>query len=141
MKRETWILVVPLIMMVLSLLVNPVKAEELAKGFKFGLSEKMEIADTQKYLRPFKTGETLVGAGACYGPFFSTSYRGRWLADFLSVCTLGAVSETGEKTGTGGLDFINLLGIQGGLQYDPIKGKPFYTFGISVTGLAKQLLK
>lgn len=118
---------------------NSVHAQE---GFKFGLSEKMEISDTQKYLHPFNSEEeVLLGTGGCYGPFFSASYSGRWLADFLSVCGLGAVSETGQTTATGGGDLINLLGLQGGIQFDAQTRKPFYTFGISLTGLGKQLLK
>jgi hypothetical protein len=144
MQRETKIIIVLIIMMSLSFWLNPVisRGEEIPKGFHFGLSEKMEISDSQKYLRPFdQESETLLGTGACYGPFFSAGYQSRWIADFLSVCGLGAVSQAGESTATGGIDIINFLGIQGGIQYDPKTDDMFYTIGFSVTGLGKQLLK
>lgn len=145
MDRTTRIIIALVIMMGLSLWLNPVIArsedEDVKPGFHFGLSEKMDVVDSQKYLRPFRSGEVLLGTGACFGPFFSASYSGRWLVDALSVCALGAVSQTGETTATGGLDLINLLGLQGGLQYDPLTGKPYFTFGVSITGVAKQLLK
>ena len=139
--KSSWVLAALIIAMTISLWLNPARAEDPQKGFTFGLSEKMEVKDTQKYMLPFKSGDTLRGTGGCYGPFFTSKYGGRWLADFLSVCTLAAISEDGSGTGTGGIDIINLFGIQGGIQYDPKNGKPFYTFGISITGLANQLLK
>lgn len=112
------------------------------EGWKFGLSEKMEIIDSQKTLLPFeKSVEALAGTGLCYGPFFSTSYNQRWLADFISICSLAAVSKTGEAAGTGGVDLINALGLQAGVQIDFSTRKPFYSFGISLTRLGKQLLK
>jgi hypothetical protein len=143
MQRETKIIIVLIVMMAVSFWLNPVKArsQEIPKGFHFGLSEKMEVKDSQKYLRPIGDGEVLVGTGACYGPFFSASYQSRWLADALSVCALGAVSQAGESKGVIGMDIINILGLQFGVEYDPQNSKPFYAFGISVTGLANQLLK
>lgn len=143
MTKPTTIIIALIILMALSLWLNPAKArsQEVEQGFHFGLSDKMDIVDTQKYLRPFRSGEVLLGTGVCYGPFFTAKYSGRWLLDGLSVCAIGAVSQTGETTATGGLDLINLFGLQAGLQYDPLTGKPYFTFGISVTGLAKQMLK
>lgn len=144
MDKGTKIIIALIIMMALSLWLNPVTArsEEIKKGFHFGLSDEMKVGDSQKYLTPFQRGgETLLGTGLCYGSFFSVSYGGRWLADALSVCALGAVSQTGEKTATMGIDLINFLGIQAGVQYDAENRKPFYSFGISLTSLGKQLLK
>ena len=141
MNKITKALIVLILGMIISLSLRPAHSQEVPKGFHFGLSEKMEVSDTQKYLRPLQEGEVLVGTGACYGPFFSAGYQDRWLADFLSICALGAVSQTGESTATGGIDIINLLGLSAGIEYDPQNSKPFYTFGISVTGLANQLLK
>ena len=141
MCKGTKIFIALILGMIISLYLRPAHSQDLPKGFHFGLSEKMEVTDTQKYLRPFREGEVLLGTGACYGPFFTSGYQSRWLADFLSICALGAVSQTGESTATGGIDIINLLGLSAGIEYDPANGKPFYTFGISVTGLANQLLK
>src|SRR3990167_1623663 len=141
MNKITKALIVLILGMIISLSLRPAHSQEVPKGFHFGLSEKMEVSDTQKYLRPLQDGEVLVGSGACYGPFFTSGYQDRWLADFLSICALGAVSQTGESTATGGIDIINLLGLSAGIEYDPQNGKPFFTFGISVTGLANQLLK
>jgi hypothetical protein len=142
MKLEVKIFILLIIGIILSLWLTTARAEEIQKGFHFGLSEKMEVKDSQKYLKPVdQEKEVLLGTGACYGPYFTTSYSGRWLGDFLSVCALGAVSENGESTGTFGVDIINFLGIQGGIQYDPKSDDIFYTFGISITGLAKQMLK
>ena len=115
---------------------------ETPGGFHFGLSEKIELANTVKYLVPFSHDEaTLVGTGLCYGPFFSAQVGGRWIADFLAGCALGAVSSTGENAATGGFDIINLLGIQFGLEVDAEHRKPFFTFGINLLGLGEQLLK
>src|SRR3990167_2793820 len=106
MNKITKALIVLILGMIISLYLRPAHPEEIPKGFHFGLSEKMEVSDTQKYLRPFKEGEVLVGTGACYGPFFAAGYQSRWLADFLSVCALGAVSQAGESTVTAGIDII-----------------------------------
>src|SRR3972149_6771509 len=100
MSRGIKISILLIIGMIISLYFRPAHSQEVPKGFHFGLSEKMEVTDTQKYLRPLQEGEVLLGTGACYGPFFTSGYQSRWLADFLSICALGAVSQTGESTAT-----------------------------------------
>ena len=114
--------------------------------FTFSFAPESKISDIQVYGKSFENSDAKAGAGLCYGPIWSAEYGKRWIADFVSVCGLGMVNTTdsndkGQTDGVVGLEIVNLMGLQGVILFDPVKGEVGYGVGISITGLGKQLLK
>ena len=92
-------------------------------GLKFSLGPFTENtgAAVTAYAKDFGKGSAArVATGLCGGTLFRVTNQGKWLADLITLCGLGATTVQGEASPTAliGGELINLMGLRLGVYYN-----------------------
>ncbi len=112
-----------------------------AGDFHVGLVDTYQVKDVMGYLQDFHTkGGARAGVGLSTA-LVSATYKGTWVADLMSVCGVGTASASGQTDYSAGIGVCtNIKGLQTGILYDPIQGRPVWIIGISLLGTINQLM-